>query len=539
LVHEANSLGAKSQTFVNQMVTYFYVVASVEGRLWLAFFFEKMTLQKQLEDAIREECDKLILKFHAYHNARHLEFVRNEKRIAPAPPKVIFKPSRWSIDRKHDPFYVKRKVKSIAKAIAGKIARNKYEPFQPYVRRIPKISGGTREVAIYQIPDAAVSKIFYNRLLAKNRHRFSAFSYAYRNDRNVHFAIQDIWLDISNGARSFIAEFDFSDFFGSISHDYLRAQFDCNGFFVSDEERRVINAFLSQREVGIPQGTSISLFLANLVCWKLDQELERNGLKFARYADDTVVWSEDYSKICEAFTLINEFSSAAGIAINAKKSDGISLLTKAGMPAEFQNPKTHLEFLGYSISVDSVAIKDTSLKRIKKQVSYLLYRNLIQPLKGNSLHGLVIPANDRDAALLTAIMQIRKYMFGGLTNQQLRDYVSGRTKRIYFKGIMSFYPLVNDEKQLKELDGWLISVIYRSLRLRSKLLRDWGHDRSKIFPFSVPRHELLAQFKQRKINGHRLLEIPSFMLIYHALKMGLLNRGIEQVMNPASTSYDY
>lgn len=403
-----------------------------------------MNLQENLVKVIEKESDKLILRYHAYHNALHLEHKRNKKRISNPPPKLIKAPDYWQKDEKFNPFYVKRKSKAIARSIAKKIAEQIYEPFPPHIKNIPKPAGGYREIAIYQIPDAAVSKIYYERLLAKNKHRFSSFSYAYRNDRNVHFAIQDIWLDISRDARSFIAEFDFSDFFGSISHEYLRAQYSENGFFISDEEKYVIDSFLKERKKGIPQGTSISLFLANLVCWKLDLQLEREGLKFARYADDTVIWNADYQKICAAFRIVNEFSCSAKIAINPKKSDGISLLTKEGFPTEFKSAKTSIDFLGYSISVDSVSIKPTSLMRIKKQISYLLYRNLIQPLRGSKLAGLIIPSSGIDPALLTALMQIRRYMYGGLTSQQLRNYISGRSTRIYFKGIMSFYPLVND-----------------------------------------------------------------------------------------------
>jgi hypothetical protein len=130
-------------------------------------------------------------------------------------------------------------------------------------------------------------------------------------------------------------------------------------------------------------------------------------------------------------------------------------------------------------------------------------------------------------------------MYGGLSGQQLRNYLNGRTTRIYFKGIMSFYPLVNDEKQLKALDGWLVSVICRSLKLRSKLLKKWGYDRSTIFPFNVQCCEIPKQFKMRKIMGAPVLEVPSFMLIYRALQKGLANRGIESVMNPESNGYDY
>ena len=182
-----------------------------------------MSLEKQLEDAIYDECKKQIRRYHEYQNARHLEFVRHSKRVSPTAPKLLYTPEHWSFDRKFNPFYVLSKRKSIARAIARKISLREYIPNPPHIKTVPKPDGGDREIAIYEIPDSAVSKLFYSRLLSKNKHRFSSFSYAYRNDRNVHFAIQDIWLDISYSARSFIAEFDFSDFFGSISHDYLRS----------------------------------------------------------------------------------------------------------------------------------------------------------------------------------------------------------------------------------------------------------------------------------------------------------------------------
>ena len=91
-------------------------------------------------------------------------------------------------------------------------------------------------------------------------------------------------------------------------------------FSLAAEEIFIIRAFLKDRKVGIPQGTSISLFLANLTCWSFDQKLEKEGVKFSRYADDTIAWSAEYSKICNSFLLINEFSKEAGIRINIAKS---------------------------------------------------------------------------------------------------------------------------------------------------------------------------------------------------------------------------
>ncbi|MEM1145198.1 MAG: hypothetical protein AAGI88_21675 [Pseudomonadota bacterium] len=164
-----------------------------------------MRFEEHLERVITEESLKLIQRYHAYHNALHIEHRRNLRRINNAPPKVVEVPDYWLQDRKFNPFYVKSRSKSIARSITKKLSAASYVPRGPHIKDIPKHGGGMRKVAVYQIPDAAVSRIFYERLLEKNKHRFSSFSYAYRNDRNVHFAIQNIWLDVSRDARSFIA----------------------------------------------------------------------------------------------------------------------------------------------------------------------------------------------------------------------------------------------------------------------------------------------------------------------------------------------
>ncbi|MBT9491359.1 MAG: RNA-dependent DNA polymerase [Paucibacter sp.] len=497
-----------------------------------------MSLELQLKERLLSECDKLIERHQAYQNHLHLDWLRNRDRIAGAPPKEVRVPGEWALDPKFDPFYVRRNAAAIAKSIARKINAHTYVPQDPHLKKIPKTGGGERQLTVFQIPDAAVSSYFYSRLLAKNRHRFSSFSYAYRNDRNVHFAIQDIAVDLAQNARTFVAEFDFSDFFGSIDHAFLFAQFHENGFLISAEDEEVIRAFLHGRDRGIPQGTSLSLFLANLVCWKLDKSLEKAGLKFARYADDTVIWSPDYSAICESFNIVDAFSRDAKVPINLKKSDGISLLSKDGLAAEIVS-KPSFNFLGYAIGVEKVSIREKTVQRIKKQVSYLLYRNLVQPLKSKPLKGLVIPANDRDKALLTAMLQIRRYLYGGLLHRDLVAYIKGERKSLHFKGVMSFYPLLNDVSQLRALDGWLTSTIDRCVQARSKHLLSHGFDRRYSFPFNVGRDELLGRYRRKRIFGKRLLEVPSFQLIYRALQRGLIEAGIERVMHPESSKYGY
>ena len=497
-----------------------------------------MSLERSIRERIIGEAEKLIDRYHSYHNHLHRDWIRNSNRIVDAPPKTVKVPDHWGINPKFNPFYVRRNATAIARSIAKKINEGTYKPNPPHFKNHPKPGGGERELSVYQIPDAAVSTYFYSRLLVKNRHRFSSFSYAYRNDRNIHFAIQDIAVDLEQNARTFIAEFDFSDFFGTIEHKFLFAQLHQNGFLVSEEEESVIIAFLNGRERGIPQGTSLSLFLANLVCWKLDKSLEKLGLKFARYADDTVIWSPNYTSICDSLVAINDFSREAGVPINIKKSGGISLLARDGLAAEIVS-KSSFDFLGYSVGVDRISVRAKTIQRIKKQVSYLLYRNLIQPLKNKPLKGLIIPANDRDKALLVAMMQIRRYLYGGLLHRDMIEYIKGRRKSLHFKGVMSVYPLLNNVGQLRALDGWLISAVHRCVQARSVLLLTHGYDRRHSFPFNVHRTEILATYRRKRIGGKRQLELPSFQLIFKALQRGILETGSEMVMHPESTKYCY
>src|SRR3569833_1822949 len=126
-----------------------------------------MNLEQKLTEVIRYEAIKLTQRFHAYHNHLHQEHLRNKKRSINYPTKIKNK-------TKFDPFYVRAKATSIAKSIAKKINDKSYCPLEPYIQSVKKSDGGVRPVTIYQIPDAAVSKLFYSRLLSKNKLRFSS-----------------------------------------------------------------------------------------------------------------------------------------------------------------------------------------------------------------------------------------------------------------------------------------------------------------------------------------------------------------------------
>ncbi len=104
-------------------------------------------------------------------------------------------------------------------------------------------------------------------------------------------------------AQQYIAEgyrwvVDLEKFFDRVNHDSLMARIAAR---IGDKRmRKLIRAFLkagvmegglvSPVDEGTPQGGPLSPLLSNIVLDELDRELERRGLRFARYADDSNIY---------------------------------------------------------------------------------------------------------------------------------------------------------------------------------------------------------------------------------------------------------
>ena len=82
----------------------------------------------------------------------------------------------------------------------------------------PKADGQERIGSVFQVTDSAISRMIYKSILSRSARRLSPFCYAYREDIGVHDAILNISNSMKGRDRIYVAEYDFRDFFGSISH---------------------------------------------------------------------------------------------------------------------------------------------------------------------------------------------------------------------------------------------------------------------------------------------------------------------------------
>lgn len=462
------------------------VVPLKTNPLFLVCLTRFYIMQATIEEYILRECKKLISRYQRkiVQSKRYQEKYSSRTGLLPGVPST-YEPKHWVSNKLFNPFYVRSRAKSIAHSIAKKIRTNSYKPFPALTLQIPKPNGTSRGITLFTIPDAAVSFYLFTTLRRRNQQLFSSYAYAYRNDRTAHHAIEALYNSIKLKSRTYILEYDFSKYFDSIDHEYIIYILK-NKLKVSPREMKLINVFLKfQRAngyadynakrfqtntLGFPQGSSISLFLANVACLELDHEIERTGASFARYADDTVILCSKYATAHECANLMQDHGKRSESKINFEKSDGISLLTLD--PGGEIRCKTGFPFLGHSISANGITIAKKSIHRIKKKVATIIYKNLLLVPKNRQCSQTRITKSGLDWDMVTCINEIRRYIYGRIKEKDLTNCLNNKSLPLPMtKCLLSYYPLVDTPDVLQELDGWLLNVLQRAQLQRCKELK--------------------------------------------------------------------
>src|SRR5574344_161089 len=181
--------------------------------------------------------------------------------------------------------------------IESDIRKGTYLPQPIKGEEIPKSNGKTRLLGVPTVTDRMLQQAVAQVLAAKFEMEFEDYSYGFRPNKNAQKAVLKAQEHINSGYQH-IVDIDLKSFFDEVDHCillqllYRKVKCPLTLRLIRKWLRApiLINGKLTKRRKGVPQGSPLSPLLSNIMLNELDKEMERQGLRYVRYADDFSIY---------------------------------------------------------------------------------------------------------------------------------------------------------------------------------------------------------------------------------------------------------
>ena len=212
--------------------------------------------------------------------------------------------------------------------LTGKVRSGKYLPQSILGVEIPKGNGKTRLLGIPTVTDRLLQQAVLQVINARFEYEFSESSFGFRPNKSLHQAVMKAQGYINDGFQ-YIVDIDLKTFFDEVDHCYLlqllyrKIKCPATLRLIRKWLRSPIqiNGKLVKRRKGVPQGSPLSPLLSNIMLHELDRELERQGLRFVRYADDFSIYVKNKATARKVGNNIYRFlKTKLKLSINREKS---------------------------------------------------------------------------------------------------------------------------------------------------------------------------------------------------------------------------
>ncbi len=299
----------------------------------------------------------------------------------------------------------------------------------PQKRIINKLGTSKKRVVYsYNQEEMTVLKAL-SYLLYKYDSRFAPNCYAFRRGLKASDAVLHIHRALRS-KRLWAYKADIHDYFNSISIPIMMRQLSS---FLSDDtmlygffermltDDRIVNQCRESSEPhGVMAGIPTAPFLADVYLNEMDHYFHEQGILYARYSDDIIVFAEDEPTLDNHKTTLNNFIRSYNLEINTDKE-------------HTYRPDEPYEFLGFKCDGGKIDISSNALVKMKGKI----HRKTRALLRWKQRCGI-----SDDVAVIRMINYFNRKFF----DEESRDSLTWA--RWYF-------PIINQHEGLMEIDHYL------------------------------------------------------------------------------------
>lgn len=364
---------------------------------------------------------------------------------------------------------------------------------------IPKANGKKRLLGVPTVLDRMLQQAVHQVMAPLFEAEFRDGSYGFRPGRNAQQAVLRAQGYINQGYDS-VVDIDLENFFDEVDHClllqlvYRKVKCPLTLRLIRKWLRApiLVNGKLIRRRKGVPQGSPLSPLLSNILLHELDQYLEKQRLRYVRYADDFSVYAKTPYLAQRAAKAVTEFvEGKLRLKINRQKS-GI------------RKPE-HFQVLGYSLT-----------KTQKKEKSRVPGKSRI-PQKRESYH-LTVSHKSWDK-LKERLKQITRKTAPVSFDERIRQL-----KEVQ-RGWLGYFRLGSIYSRLREVDSWLRN------RLRYCIWHDWkkpDRKRKNLIRLGVAAGKAYA-WSRTRMGGWAVAQSP---ILVTTITLGRLRkRGYESLLD--------
>ncbi|HKM21204.1 MAG TPA: group II intron reverse transcriptase/maturase, partial [Lachnospiraceae bacterium] len=347
---------------------------------------------------------------------------------------------------------------------------------------IPKPDGGVRKLGIPTVKDRIFQQAITQQLMPTYELIFLDNSYGYRPGRSAKEAITKV-KEYAEQGYAYAVALDLSKYFDTLNHEKLLNLLRKN---VKDE--RVIqwikrylksgvmeNGVVMETEEASPQGGNISPLLANIYLNEFDQEYEKRGVAFVRYADDIVLLAKSEraaKRLLETSTKYLE--GTLKLKVNQKKSRVVSVFAIR-----------NFKFLGFTLRKNGkgihVRVHAKPWKKMKSKLKELSSRRSCQSIR---------PSLEKI--------------------------------KVFMRGWLNYYGIADMKKRIDDLNSWLYH------RIRMCIWKQWKLPKTKkrnLMKLGIPEY-----FAHQAANSRKKY--------WYVSGMGAVNRALTKERLINSGFYD-